>query len=158
MSRGHRRISGLLWAKPCERPKCIPRSRPRGVKGLGLSYERALAKALGAKAHHGPWFEFQDANGHGWCQPDFLLEIAGGLLILEVKLSLRLEAQAQIEELYQPVVELALARRAKGVLVTKYLKPETPMDRVVETLSAAQVALLAQGSMPILHWIGRGPL
>jgi hypothetical protein len=142
-------IEGLRWAKLLdERPGFIPNSRPRGAKAMGLRYERALAKAM-PFAKRGLWFEFCDGNGLGVCQTDFIIELERGVLVLEVKYSWVSEAHLQLEGLYLPVVSMALARRARGLVVCKNLTPNMPSDVQV----IGNVVEWPEGpSRTVLHW------
>lgn len=151
----HRKVYQLSSAQECPRPKSIPNSKPRGVKAKGLSFERAVARALpGAK--HGLWFRFWDANGPGYCSPDFILQSSGMIFILECKLSNVQEARAQLEELYLPVVALATGLPTRGIVLVKSVWREDRPELITDSLS--QACLLAQTSIPTLHWLGRGPL
>jgi hypothetical protein len=78
-------VEGLIWGVPLgARPDCIPVSRPRGAKALGVKYEKALAGALpGWK--HGQWFQFKDINGYGYCQVDLMIELEACVIVLEAK-------------------------------------------------------------------------
>lgn len=152
-------VQGLQWAKRLDaRPAGIPVSRPRGAKAQGLRYERAFGRAAGAEAIIGPWFEFFDSNGPGWCQPDVLLPSGQGtLLILECKYSWVAEAEGQIEWLYRPVVEAVAGRRTAGIVVCRRLVAEIRRPVVGTLTEAIELALV--GKRPVLHWIGvPGPL
>jgi hypothetical protein len=150
-----RRISGLLWAREGKNPWPKTKRRPRGAKGLGLSYEKALAKAL-PHAQHGPWFEFCDRNGTGFCSPDIVLVGSDKILVLEAKLTRYEEACAQLEHLYIPVLAHIYRRPVFGAVALKYLQPSTPVDMVCNELKA--LLSFPSGTFPILHWIGRGPI
>src|SRR5436190_8478559 len=91
------------WARPCLRPACIPKSRLKGAKADGLRYEKLVAKAI-PEAKHGPWYEFCDVNGPGYCQPDLVVISPRMVLVLECKLSNYFEGLQQIERLYKPVL------------------------------------------------------
>lgn len=151
----HRVISGLKWARGLEaRPSVIPVGRPRGAKRHGVKYERDFAKALGPVAWHGKWFEFMDVNGHGWCQPDFVLRVGDSLIVLEAKYTWVPEGHSQIDQLYKPVLEGAFGLRVSGIVVCKNLTKEAPM--ATDSLAdAVQQALL--GRRVVLHWIA-GPV
>jgi len=157
----HRVISGLSWAKPCPRPACIPKSRPRGTKGLGLAYERAVGKALlreGRRPLLGQWFEFSDANGHGWCQTDLLLRSpCGGWVVLECKLTDVEQGRDQVRQLYLPVVGAALGRCLGGMVVAKHLSKATKPQSICSDLDSA-LAAVSLGDLPLLHWIGSGTM
>ena len=151
---GHRAVAGLREAQRCERPEGMPVARLKGTKALGLGFEKAVAKALPG-ALHGPWYEFVDRDGHGFCQPDLVLVLAKLVLVIECKLSDTPAARAQLGELYLPVCALAHHRPAKGLVIVKHLKPES--TKVFGRLSEALQALDEQNA-PCLHWIGRGAL
>ncbi len=149
-----RQISGLIWAKPCSRPGCIPQSRPRGKKAAGIRYERDLAQALPG-AIHGQWFEFQDSAGHGWCQPDLFLREKDAIFVLEAKYTWKRGASKQISGLYKPVLEAAFGLPVLGIVVCKVLTRETPKGSVCSSLEEAKQR--AAGPWPVvLHWIGAG--
>ncbi len=148
-----RQISGLLWAKPCAKPSCIPKSRPRGKKAAGLRYERQLAEAV--RGVHGQWFEFEDSRGHGWCQPDIFFESAGVIFVLEAKYTWTEAGFKQIERLYKPILAMSLRRPVFGLVVCKVLVPEMHGSVVCRTLPEATEAAAA-GRKVVLHWIGTG--
>jgi len=151
----HRIIEGLREATPCPRPAHIPHSRPRGVKAVGLRYERAVAKAIPG-AIHNQWFSFVDKNGHGHCCPDIILDLGRGIVVLECKLTDVDEARSQLEWLYKPVLARAYNKPVRGIVVTRHLTRLTNVTNVVDSLGAALLAPF--GSLPTLHWLGRGPL
>lgn len=153
---GHRKVSALVRrAEPCQRPDCIPIGRPRGVKRLGVAYERAIAKAL-PLACRGQWFYFEDAYGPGYCQTDFLLFTPKAIYVLEAKLTDTPAAQAQLDELYLPIVAKAYSTPAYGIIIVKNLLPETARGAICDNLSVAQA--MSHSTIPILHWLGRGPM
>lgn len=140
------------------RPGVIPVGRPRAVaKKLGLAYEREVARHLvPLGAWHGLWFEYWDQLGRGFCQPDLLWPLAGGLAVLEVKYTWTELANRQLLQLYLPVVERALGLPTRGIQVCKRLLPEAAMGTICLELDEA---LTATGASlpPVLHWIGTGP-
>ena len=146
--------ASLHSARLIERPNCIPKSRPRGTKALGLRYERSLAKYLPG-ATHGQWIEFADRNGPGFCQPDFLLNFRPRcMVVLECKLSWTFDAVEQLDNLYRPVVEKVFGLPAVGVVVTKNLVRFPPgYWKVCSTLGAA-IEVAEEEKMSIWHWLG----
>lgn len=154
----HRVIEGLRWAeRRAEGPWGGRGSRPRGAKALGVAYEKVLAREL-PDAKRGQWWEFEDANGLGWCQTDLLLEGRESALVLEAKLSWVMQGHSQLELLYRPVVELALGKPMLGVVVCKALRSGMPASvHVVSDLPSALI-LARSAKRPVLHWIGSGPL
>jgi hypothetical protein len=147
-----RQIAGLEWARPSKRPAGIPIGRPRGAKLAGIRYERGLASALPA-AKHGQWFEFKDAAGPGVCQTDLLLGQSGFCLILEVKYTWTIEGHRQLEQLYLPVVERAIARPCLGIVVCRRLVEGMRGIEVARSLAEA-VEIAAAGRRPAWHWLG----
>lgn len=153
---GHRRISTVLhYARTCARPPCIPITRPRGAKGAGLRFERAIARALPG-ATRGQWFEFEDFYGHGYCQTDFLWDTGKSIIVVESKLTDTPAAPAQLRELYIPVVERAFGKRTYGLIIVKNLMAETDKRLVCDSVAIAVTRLDA--CIPIVHWLGRGTL
>lgn len=154
----HRVVEGLKWAeRRLEGPWGTRGSRPRGAKALGVTYEKALAKAL-PDALRGVWWEFEDANGGGWCQTDLLLEGRETTLVLEAKLSWVMQGHSQLELLYKPVLELALGKPVLGVVVCKTLRSGMPASVSITSDLPSALALARSARRPVLHWIGNGPL
>ena len=151
-----RRLSGLLWARAAPRPSFIPKSRPRGAKAQGLRYERALAQAL-PQAIHGPWFEFCDRNGKGWCQPDLVLKQEGRIYVLECKFTDTPAARVQLQQLYIPILGQVFGLPVGGIVVCHTLTPESGQYIITDSLPAALLAARG-GALPILHWLGHAPL
>lgn len=147
-------IVGLRWAKACSRPACIPKSRPRGKKAAGLKYERDLAKAIKG-AIHGQWFEFEDKNGHGWCQPDLFFTQGGEIFVLESKYTWTQSGHDQINLLYRPVLEAAFNIPVSGIVVCKVLTPDVEAHWVKGTLEEA-IEQAKQDRKTVLHWVGVG--
>lgn len=154
----HRVVSGLKWAKALDgRPRGIPIGRARGAKRHGVKYERDFAKAVGPSAWHGKWFEFVDSNGHGHCQPDFLMRVGDSIVILECKYSYVAEARSQLTRLYKPVVEAAFGAKAVGITVCKNLTSQMPNTKVTSDLGeAVRLALTRDSREIVLHWLA-GP-
>ncbi len=151
----HRVVEGLRYAALAERPPGIPKGRPRGTKAVGLRFERALAKKL-PTARHGQWFYYVDRNGPGYCQPDLYFEEQGRLIVLECKLTDCDGARGQILDLYAPVLSKALGKPVQGIIVVRHLTRNTELELVHGSLALAKVA--CQTQIPILHWLGTGPL
>lgn len=146
-----RAVDGLKWAREAESP-WGKRQRVRGAKAKGLAYERALAKALPG-ATHGQWFEFEDRNGRGYCQPDLIL--CRGLL-LEAKYTWTIDGHRQIEGLYKPVLEKVYGVGWIGIVVCKVLVAGMPRGVKVVGDLAEGVREARAGNQVVLHWIGMG--
>jgi hypothetical protein len=146
-----RKIKGLVWARRLPgRPGCIPQGRARGVKALGVRYEREVAQALPV-AEAGVWWEFEDQGGRGYCQTDLLVIGARSVLVLEAKYTYTVDAWRQLLGLYQPVVERALGLPVLPVQVCKVLVPQA---RNVTTDLESAVELARSANWATLHWIG----
>lgn len=154
---GHRIVRGLKWAELAQQgPPGLGVKRPRGAKREGLRYEAAIASAFGPLAKHGQWIKFEDQNGLGWAQPDILFPHLGELYILEAKYTWVPEAHTQIELLYKPLLECIFSRRAFGIVICKVLTIVAKRHEIVNTIDRAMA--VAPASVPVLHWIGSGPL
>eukprot|EP00919_Chromeraceae_sp_WS-2016_P052876 GHVR01125558.1.p1 GENE.GHVR01125558.1~~GHVR01125558.1.p1 ORF type:complete len:179 (+),score=7.23 GHVR01125558.1:131-667(+) len=153
----HRVVSGLIRAEALTRkPSCIPQGRYRGVKALGIAYERAAQAALPI-AKPNPWFMFRDKNGLGYCSPDLVLIGSGLALVIECKLSDIPEARTQITQLYAPVLQMALGLPIRGLVVTKHINAAS--TRVVDSWENALAIMRRDlNVIPTLHWLGRSPI
>ena len=136
-----RQITDLVWVRALtERPSAIPQGRPRGVKAAGVRYEAALAlRQPFASALRGLWLEFGDASGHGYAQPDFVWNFAGGgpLFVAEAKLTWRPSAYPQLRRLYFPLLRKLTGREVRGVVVCANLTRETPRAEVCDSFAEA---------------------
>lgn len=152
-------IHGLISARLLdERPKCIPKGRPRGAKAAGLRYQRAFGKAIGRSALDGPWFDFRDVNGPGFCQPDFVINLPSVAIVLECKYTWTPEAFGQIELLYKPVLEVALGKPVFGLQVCKRLLPQAASSSRVVGMIGNGLVLANSGARVALHWLENTPI
>ncbi len=154
---GKRVIVGLKWAKRLEgKPKAIPEERSRGNKALGIRSERDLSEAYDSLAEgKGVWFEFEDKNGHGYCQVDFLLDnpLQEMAFVLEAKHTWTEDAGIELEKLYLPVVKMAMEyNEVKGIVVCKNLLPYMKNIFIVSTLKDA-ILHAGRGKNVVWHWI-----
>jgi hypothetical protein len=145
-----------------ERPAFIHPSRPRGAKGEGLRYERALARGLGSKFRCGAWWEFKDDAGIGCCQTDFFGKAKQWVILLESKLTWTQEAEEQLYELYVPVVAMALGVQRSQVLpivVCKYLTRETQRPVCFSLKEALEQSMNVSAPFcSVWHHLGGVPL
>ncbi len=160
MSR-HRIVCNVEWARETTRPLGLPRpKRLRGSKGAGISYERRFAKEIQRglpHALHGQWFEYCADGKRGYCQPDVLVHFALATLVLECKLRNVEEAQGQIVQLYSPVLQRAYNKPVRAIIVARSLSA-LPSDVLVARTLLEALQMANAGEVPVLHWLGRGPL
>lgn len=146
-------IVGLKWARELEKkPEGIPNGRSRGQKAYGVRYEKALAKAF-SSARRGVWYEFEDKNGPGCCQVDFLLERASGLTIFECKYTWTEAGHLELEKLYLPVVQMARGKPTNGLVVVKNLVENMGNVRICGDLDLA-LASAGVNRRVVWHWLG----
>lgn len=150
-------IEGLKWAKPCERPQFIRASRPKGLKALGLRFERSVGKAL--QKHYqevksGQWWQYADVNGLGWCQTDHLINLSGAVIAVECKLTEAEEGREQLLRLYFPILKHVFEREVVGVVVLRHLTRETRRELIADGLVSA---IRRANSVPMtVQWLGKG--
>lgn len=152
-----RHIDGLKWVKAIPRPAWMRKNRPRGVKLLGVRYERLVGIAI--KKHYpevvlGQWFAYEDRFGKGWAQTDVLMRTPTGIVVVECKLTRCEEAREQIDLLYRPLLTRVFELPVIGIVVVRSLTQENRADLVVEGLSAAISE--ANGTPKTVQWLGKG--
>lgn len=154
-------IRGLISASLSSRIPHVPQKRRKGAKAAGLRYERALASAL-PFALHGQWFDFFDAGGPGYCQPDFIARFINRPLIIEAKMSDVEGGRQQLRYLYEPIVARALGSEPIAVVAVRHLSAlrETEgLYRVCETLRGAILSAEREPKrLAIWHWRERTPI
>lgn len=155
----HHIIRGLALASEHPGPACYTakRRRPRGAKGVGVKYEKDLARKLGPSARHGQWFEFYDASGRGYAQTDFLLFASDGVFCLEAKLGNIELGMRQFALLYRPLLEHIYGLPAYGIVCARHIG-EAPDPKLVVTSLHDATRLARMGHIPVLHWRERLPL
>lgn len=145
MSR-HREIHLLRWARLAENP--WPKGRATGSRAKGLAYEKLIAKAL-PKARQNVWVQFCDANGEGYCCPDFVLKLDGRIVILEAKLTDCPEAYSQLSKLYIPVFQhLLRTDDVRGVVIAHNLHRNS-LPPAFDIPSALELP-----PPSLVHWLG----
>jgi hypothetical protein len=153
-------IVGLKWAKRLEaRPNCIPVGRSRGVKALGIRYEKVLAESYGS-LRRGTWYEFEDKNGHGYCQTDFEFYDAERktCVVLELKHTWTEDGHVELAKLYLPVVRAAgvgTFAQVVGVVVSKKLLGHMPGTVICDSMALA-ASMASTGNRAVWHWMPSG--
>lgn len=154
-----RHVSNLIYARRLlQRPAFIPQSRPRGFKALGTRYESLVSRNLPG-SERGLWWEYSDANGLGFCQTDFIVIGRRYVLIIECKHTWTPTGMEQLQDLYLPVVSLALGLPTIGVQLCKHLVTHTHSTALIcPTLEDAVETAKARNAPTTLHWRGLGPI
>jgi hypothetical protein len=155
----HRKVTSVEWARACERPRAIPRTRhARGTKAKGLAYERALYRAMcgsGFTFQHGQWFAFHADGKLGFCQPDFVYP-SSAIIVIECKLTNIEQATEQLLDLYFPVLRAAYDRPVRGIIAVRSVHRCPDLAHI--TTSLREAIDVAETKVPVLHWIGKGAL
>jgi hypothetical protein len=158
----HRVVCNVQWAKEVARPACIPQARrkPKGSKGFGLSYESRFAdnvlRSL-PNARHGQWYEYLADGQKGYCQPDVVVPLAGAVLVLECKLKNVEQAQGQLVQLYLPVIRACYSKPTWAAIVVRSLSA-LPRGALVARNLLEALQMAKNDVVPVLHWLGRGPI
>ena len=147
-------VGALVYAKPCGIPEFIlntDEAKPRkgSPRHQGLYYEKQVARVLPQPCLHSQWFEFVDSCGRRYCQPDYLLPAPWGLAIVEVKLTDTPEAKEQLRHLYIPVVERALGKPCRGIIICKNLTSRSERRAICHDWNDA--LWLTESEVPVLH-------
>lgn len=110
----HRSISGLRSAALLHASPFAAKRELRSPYKRGLAYERKVGRTLQrlnrtgrlpGELHLGQWISYNDANGHGYAQPDAYLVADGHVLLAEVKLTQTDAAEQQLQRLYKPLLQ-----------------------------------------------------
>lgn len=128
----------------------------------GLKYEsivgNAIEKTLGpiAKVRKGQWFEFEDRNGLGVCQPDIIIELPNKIIVCECKLTETSNGRDQIKFLYGPILEKYYNLPVHGIVVSRHLTMETNKSLICASMEMALSK--SYFVIPTLHYLGKGRL
>jgi hypothetical protein len=148
-------------------PRAFPRGRLTRVQRMGLTYQRALGKALKAKLKGAtitpvPWYEYLQHNSDGTlkqsiCSPDFIIENNGVGIVVEVKLTFVWDAIEKLNNLYLPIIKFTRQdlRHIAPLVITRTLTPTAPptITRISQALD------VNRNVVPILQWLDkRSPL
>lgn len=156
MSDSHRQIYGLQSAAALlEKPACIPQGRPRGAKAAGIRFEKSVFEALPGGIR-GQWFQYEDVNGTGYCQPDIIYPFLPDFFaIIEVKYTLVPGAHQKLSQLYIPVAEKALKCPCAGVVIVKNLDPRYRRGKIYTDLATAAEIAFHRGFPTLVQWAGQ---
>ena len=104
----HIEAATLNFARYSRNPFGKAPRRGRGARAAGLRYEENVGKELARRQLDfacGPWIQFEDTNGVGFAQPDFIVySSANSWIVLEAKLSQTPSAFEQLFKLYLPLL------------------------------------------------------
>lgn len=161
----------LLSASRCH-ARQMPRSRHTSAQSAGLAYERKVISALadglvlsgcGFDLSHNPWFEYNTAQGRGYCVPDAMLSMQSGeyvdtIFVIEVKLTYVPDAIEKLDSVYCPIVRKAFNSSAVvPIVICKNLVPQAP--RAMPTFfGAVAYAETDEDKFALVQWLGNGKL
>ena len=162
-----RQVQGLEWAKWAAAP-AFARGRRRlsAPQRAGLAFQRKTEKALvhfGQNCKAGPWISYRDRVGPGLAQPDIVLVLPEGVLVLEIKLKFTLRAIPQLDALYVPLLQhLFPSSPIWRAVLCKHAAPEISEFHAFPAVDASLSDLCpheaqrtkcnAQRAMPVLLW------
>lgn len=108
-----RKIEVLLWVEE-RKEKNLPftltkKSKLTPAQKKGISFEHLIEHELikhQLNFSYNTWFEFEDMNGFGYCQPDFLIYLPdSSIIILEAKYTYTPAGDEELKQLYSPIVQ-----------------------------------------------------
>jgi hypothetical protein len=115
--------------------------KPGSSNWAGIKFENKFADHMAAiygdRAIHGPWIEYFDERGRGYCQPDVVLLASGDepLIVFECKLTFRArKAGAKMINMYGPVAEYIWGSRPLLVQVCRFLRPSAKHTLIVKDI------------------------
>lgn len=155
-----RQVQGLEWAKWAAAP-AFARGKRRLSKPqrAGLAFQRKAGKALthfGQSCKAGAWISYRDRVGPGLAQPDIVLVLPEGVLVLEIKLKFTLRAIPQLDALYVPLLQyLFPSRPIWRAVLCKHAAPEISEFHAFPAVDATLSDLCqpeVQPPMPVLLW------
>lgn len=155
-----RSLKEVNFAEFCDAPAFATGRKPsRGSKGSGHRYEKLLGellvKTFGSSAVKlGPWIKFSaDGDRVSYAQPDAIVTLpSGGKAIVEAKLTQTLAGQAQLKNLYEPLVRFIYPGK-KIWLVNTYKNVVMPGRWELSALT--DISLYPAGDIIDHHWIPR---
>lgn len=126
-----------------------------------MAYERKVAKVLARSSlaktiETGPWFEYMADGKFGYCQVDFLLWHNLEIVVFECKLTNVEQATEQLLDLYFPILRAVYRVPVRGIIVTKSVHRCPQLATICSSLDTA--LKLSISRVPVLHWIGQGPI
>lgn len=124
-----------------------------------MSYEKRFGNWLNSLQLgvlcHGPWIEFEDANGHGFAQPDWLLAVPGVcLVVLECKVTYTPFGVEQLRNLYLPLCESLFSCPISLVLAAKNLGSGFETTGIARTESLNPPSLPRAPVVSLFNWLG----
>jgi hypothetical protein len=141
----HRVLTSLYSCQPLgSRPNCIPKARLSGVKLRGLTYEKRVGahlRSIFPKVYSGQWFQYVDATGGGYCQPDHFIVLKNGILCIECKLTETPVGFAQIRQLYRPILEKHYGLPVVGVQAARHIRSHKFITDIKEALTSSRDVL-----------------
>lgn len=146
---GYRKIiSPLTYVRWADRPSHIPqKERLKGRRAKGMTYERGVKKHLDRilpklfssfLTYSGAWIHFIDKTGHGYAQPDFIIELPTSVIIIEIKLTQTDNAERQTKLLYLPLVQNLIPNKPVFLLQVcknlRYIPKDGTLIKEIESI------------------------
>jgi hypothetical protein len=107
------KLTGLRTAVFVDKPPFSLEKARTTAQAKGLAYERKVAKAVaalvpeGTQVRHGPWIEYVARSGRKrYAQPDLVLELPDRIVLVEVKLTHRLDISSKIRRFYRRLLRM----------------------------------------------------
>lgn len=107
------KLTGLRSARYVDKPPFDLRKSRTTAQAKGIAYERKVAKAVklmaseGTQVLHGPWVEYVAKGGRArYAQPDLVLEFPDRIVLVEVKLTHRLDINSKIKRFYRRLLRM----------------------------------------------------
>ena len=97
-----------------------------------------------------------DANGPGYACMDLVAQHQGIVVAIECKLSYTPEAFVQLERLYFPILRHVYRAPVRGIQLVKHVSRDVPPGLLCDSLEKA--LRYPPDAIPVLHWLGKGPL
>jgi hypothetical protein len=123
---------------------------------MGLKFERDLRKVLPSSAEQSVWWEYVEERRR-WAETDWIIPFCDEVAVLEVKLKRIDQAIPQVLK-YSKIVAEALKIPARPIILVKSLAALGRVEKSVQLCESLEEALGVRGKIPLLQWIGVGPL
>ena len=107
------KLTGLRSAKYVDKPPFDLGKPKTAAQRKGIAYERKVARALrllvdgvAVSYRHGPWIEYEAQGRVRYGQPDIVVEFGDRVLVVECKLTHRLDINSKIKRFYRRLLRM----------------------------------------------------